>query len=549
MMKHYIIFINIIVVLFIPFITAFSQEFYLVSKIVSSDENVSDNFGNSVSIAGDYAIVGAKLEDDDVEANSAYKYTSSGSAYIFEKEENNDSWIQVQKIVASDRAAGDQFGNAVAISGNYAVVGAYRQAFDENGENSLDNAGAAYLYTRNADGTWTQIQKLVASDRASNSYFGYSVAISGSFIIIGSYTNNTDENNTNNLSYAGAAYVFEYNSSADTWVEIQKLVASERNSSDFFGYAVAICDQYAVVTANSEDEDESENNTLSSSGSAYVFEYDEVQDSWELKQKLVASDRAADDYFGSAVALDNNNIVIGAYNESTNALGEDTITGSGAAYVFEYDINDGTWNQKQKLVASDRGEDDYFGSSVGVSDGFVVVGAYGEDEDVNNENTLSSAGAAYCFKYNEAGEWEQINKIVSANRYAGDYFGYSVSISDSIIVSGSYSDDYDDSNSIRIKNSGAAYIFKYTVPSATEIKDSKLSSDFIIYPNPATDKLFVIQNINLFNSLYAYFYDLTGQLKKTTLIESGTNSIDLTGLSKGFYIVKIYNSAYKLLIK
>ncbi len=123
-----------------------------------------DEFGNSVSISGDTIIIGSRY--DDIGANLA-----QGSAYVFVR--SRATWFLQQKLIASGGADYDYFGFSVAISGETAVVGAYR---DDVGANS--NQGSAYVFVRGG-ATWTQQQKLTASDGAADDGFGYSVAISG----------------------------------------------------------------------------------------------------------------------------------------------------------------------------------------------------------------------------------------------------------------------------------------------------------------------------------------------------------------------------------
>ena len=152
-------------------------------KIVSSDTAGGDRFGQSVSISGNYAIVGADYEDTGG--------SNAGSAYIFEIDVDG-SWNQVQKIQASDRGGQDYFGCSVSISGNYAIVGAY---------NKSSGTGAAYIFERNENGTWpaTQTQKIQASNKASNDKFGVSVSISGNYAVVGA---------NEKSSGRGAAYIF-----------------------------------------------------------------------------------------------------------------------------------------------------------------------------------------------------------------------------------------------------------------------------------------------------------------------------------------------------
>ncbi len=130
-----------------------------------------------------------------------------GSAYIFERD-STGTWSQVKKLVSSDIQAGDRF-YRVAIDSNYAIVAAPFEDDDASGNNLLSNAGSVYIFERDSTGNWSQLKKIVASDRTSDDNFGYSVAISGNYFIVGAYREDHDASGNNGLSGAGSAYIFE----------------------------------------------------------------------------------------------------------------------------------------------------------------------------------------------------------------------------------------------------------------------------------------------------------------------------------------------------
>ncbi len=245
---------------------------------------------------------------------------------------------------------------------------------------------------------WDQIVKACASDRSADSYYGYSVSISGDYAIVGADGEDFDANGLNRKINAGAAYILH--NTGDTWVEIQKLVASDRNVFDYFGCSVAISGDYAIVGANMEDEDALGSDFRVNSGSAYIF-YNNAG-TWTETQKLASNDRQFDDYFGSAVAISGNVAIIGSYFEDQNLIGLDSLPNSGSAYIFTN--NFGTWTQTKKLIASDRSEADYFGYSVAIDGDYAIVGAYAEDENITGGETFLESGSAYIFK-NTAGNW------------------------------------------------------------------------------------------------------------------------------------------------
>jgi hypothetical protein len=269
----------------------------LQAKLTAADAAAVDNFGISVAISGDTAVVGAYLDSTPAGSNA-------GSAYVFVR--SAGTWAQQQKLTAADAAAGDRFGISVAVSGDTAVVGAY---LDDAPAGT--NAGSAYVFVRSA-GTWAHQQKLVADDAAAVDNFGMSVAVSVDTAVVGAHL----EGGTN----AGSAYVFVR--SAGTWAQQQKLAASDAAANDNFGASVAVSGDTAVVGAPFDDIAAG-----TDAGSAYVFV--RSAGTWAQQQKLAASDADAGDRFGIAVAVSGDTAVVGAYFDDA-PVGPD----AGSAYVF-----------------------------------------------------------------------------------------------------------------------------------------------------------------------------------------------------------------------
>lgn len=375
-------------------------------KLLALDGAAEDTFGESVSISGDYAIVGAMLDNDDG--------TWSGSAYIFKRDGTN--WIQQAKLLASDGTEYNQFGCSVSIDGDYVIIGAQ----------SADGDGAAYIFKRDGT-TWTQQAKLLASDGASNDTFGHSVLISGDYAIVGAY------GDQDNGSYTGSAYVFE--KPIDGWVdanETVKLTASDASAWSCFGCSVSINENYAVVGAYRYDEPPAR------TGLTYIFR--RIGTAWTETDKLAASDATAGDWFGRSVCIDGNQIIVGAdhYN-----------SGTGSAYIFEpNDIDPDKWEQQAKLTATDLVPNDQFGWSVSICGDTAVVGARLDGN--------FTEGSAFVFE-KPAGGWvdaTETAKLTAADGFTNDYFGHSVSISGNYAVIGAPEDD-DNGDS-----SGSAYIFR-----------------------------------------------------------------------------------------
>jgi hypothetical protein len=458
--------ICIVSALWLLSIAAVAQDFNEVFKAVASDRAAGDLFGNAVSICGNYAIVGAVFENEDAEGGNSHNY--AGSAYIFERD-GSGNWTQVQKIVAPDRAANDFFGSSVSISGNYAIVGASCESEDAAGENTLDYAGSAYIFERDGSGNWTQVQKIVALDRAEGDFFGNSVSISGNYVLVGDTEEDEDAEGENTLNSAGSAYIFERDGSGN-WTQVQKIVASDRAEEDYFGGSVSISGNFAIVGADYEDENAEGGNTFNRSGSAYIFERD-GSGNWTEVQKIVASDRAMDDFFSNSVSISGNYAVVSADCEDEDAEGGTILNDPGSAYIFERD-GSGNWNETQKIVASDRASFDHFGNSVSISGNYALVGAHYEDEDPEGGNTIDYAGSAYIFERNGSGSWAQVQKIVAPDRGDEDEFGSSVSISGNYVIAGAEYEDEDAEGGNTLYEAGSAYIFESCTPGGASDADN-----------------------------------------------------------------------------
>ncbi|MFN8348752.1 MAG: T9SS type A sorting domain-containing protein [Spirosomataceae bacterium] len=248
-----------------------------------------DNFGYSIALSGDYALIGAYGDN-----------VFQGAAYFFKKDQGGtDNWGQVQKITASDGISDDYFGAAAALSGNYAIVGAYAKN---------NNKGSAYIFKNDGSDNWSEIKILNASDGADGDFFGTGVGISQGSAIVGAYSKN---------NYQGAAYVFNQTQGGpDNWGESQILIPSDIEDEDLFGSGIAMVGNKAIIGST--------NKTLAK-GAAYYFKKDGTG-TWTQAQKLSASDGADFDNFGYSISLSENYAIIGAIAHNNN---------QGAAYVFQ----------------------------------------------------------------------------------------------------------------------------------------------------------------------------------------------------------------------
>jgi hypothetical protein len=297
-------------------------------KILAPDGATNDNFGYSVSISGGTALIGAWADDD--------LGSSSGSAYVFTR--TGITWTLQQKLLASDGASDDNFGTAVALFGDTALIGALGDDYMK---------GSAYVFTRSGT-TWTQQQKLIASDGAGDDGFGSAVALHNNTVLIGALGDN---------NYKGSAYVFTR--SGTTWTQQAKLIASDGAIQDFFGASVALEADTALIGTPGYLY-----NPVT--GSAYVFT--RAGTTWTQQAKLLASDGAAGDQFGCAVGLSGDTAFIGACYDSDYGMA------TGSVYVFGR--TGSSWAEQQKLLASDAAAGDIFGNAVAVDRNIALIGDY-----------------------------------------------------------------------------------------------------------------------------------------------------------------------------
>jgi len=391
-------------------------------------------------------------------------------------------------LKASNTDAGDEFGQSIAISGDTLVVGAWEEDSSAVGvggnqaDNGAVDSGAVYVFVYESGG-WNQQAYIKASNTQTRDWFGSSVAISGDTLVVGALGEdsnatgiNGDQAN-NSASSAGAAYVFVR--SGTVWSQQAYLKASNTDSFDRFGNAVAISGDTIVVAAFNEDSNATgvngnqADNSADKSGAAYVFTRSGTV--WTQQAYLKASNTGASDKFGRAVAADGDTVIVGAYLEKSSATGvngnqaDDSANNAGAAYVF---VRSGTdWSQQAYLKASNTEAYDQFGYSVALSGDTAVVGAAGEKSnatgvDGNQEdNSLEQAGAAYVFARSGV-TWSQQAYLKASNTDAFDQFGWSSAVSGDVVLIGA---PYEDDGLIQLggfeagipapTGAGAAYLF------------------------------------------------------------------------------------------
>jgi len=431
----------------------------------ASNTDPLDGFGYSVAVDGDTVAVGALVEDSAATGvggnQSDNSAAAAGAVYVFVRTEAG--WTQQAYLKASNTDAADRFGDHVALSGDTLLVGAAYESSAATGvggdqaDNSASHAGAAYVFTRTA-GVWTQQAYLKASNAEAEDLFGYSVALDGDTAVVGAIWEdsaatgvNGDQAN-NGAPYTGAAYVFER--ASGVWSQTAYLkphAPAAALSHRTFGERIAISGTAIAVGAPN-----------GGGGHAYVFE--RVQGAWTA-QATIPSPGEDGGRFGWSVALDGTTLAVGAPLAGMPA--------SGRAYVF---VRSGsTWSQQAVLVPANGDPNDWFGIAVALSGDRVLVGANWEDSAATGfngnqqDNGAADAGAAYLF-VRAGATWTQQAYLKAPNTDAGDEFGYGVALDGSIIAIGATNEDSaatginGDQQDNSAMAAGAVYLFDGDLP-------------------------------------------------------------------------------------
>jgi FG-GAP repeat len=282
----------------------------LQSTLSAANGAAGDRFGDAVSISGGLVVVGASGKDGAA--------TDSGSAYIFRFD--GQRWRQEAELRASDGAQRDAFGNAVSLSVDVAVVGAWNHG--NRGLTFPDGPGAAYVFRFDGQ-VWNEEVRLMSPNPlpGERDRFGRSVSLDGDALLVGTEPITM----SNRLAPAGSAYVFRR--VAGRWEPESKLVAQNASPGDRFGVSVSLSGDTAVIGAWGVSLGVGcPFPRLCDDGAAYLFERN-VR-GWTQRARLRSSDLAQDDLFGWAVATTETFAVVGAWRDDDN--GPDT----GSAYVF-----------------------------------------------------------------------------------------------------------------------------------------------------------------------------------------------------------------------
>lgn len=459
------------------FLSIFSNaQFEQSAKIVGDRESRAE-FGTSVAINDNFAIVGASRET-----------IAAGAAYVFKKEENGE-WNFSQKIVPDDGFEMSEFGGSMKLAEDLMVIAAGRADVD-----GVIRAGALYVYDLD-NGSWVQSAKITASDHSEGAVLGVNpttMDIASNTIVAGA---------PGEFNWLGAVYVFEKD--GNNWNETK---ITPPNAVPFanFGIGVSISENTLIVGASEEN---------NGAGCVYIFERGNGG-SWDLVQRITASDPQNNAYFGNSVSIDGNRLVVGAYAEGS-------VGGNiAAAYVFERN-DDGQWSEIQKIPSPVSNENTFFAWMCKIQGDYMVISSphvYGEEP-----------GKVFLYHRQQNGQWEEIQSIEPNQEVHQMFYGWSIDMNGGNIIVGAPRDDFDVNGENEMLDSGSAFIFQGEIMNTNDpVTEATLVK---IYPNPVGDQL----NISSKESIeLVEIYSISGQ----KLISAKQSTINVSSLPKGTYILK-----------
>lgn len=472
-----------------------AQEAYLKA----SNPDAGDAFGSAVAVSGDVVAVSAILESSAATGINGDQTSNasnlSGAVYVFAR--SNGVWTQEAYLKAGNTGLGDQFGVALAMSGDTLVVGAPFEDSnpapnappDPVNNDLIKDSGAAYVFVRK-NGSWTQQAMLKAGGGAIYSLeFGHSVGIDGDLIAVGArYDRNTGTGIDSAYSsdpgpLVGAVYVFTRQGGSWSLASFIKPPFQTDDGSFEFGRAVAVGGKNIFVgvprdasPAKGINGDMTQNSALGG-GSGAVFAYRLGGNGVEFDAYIKASNAELADAFGYAIAASGETLAVSAIGEdgaSTGVNGDQgnstTKKESGAVYVF--DRSAAGWTQTAYIKAPATAASDRLGISLALDGDVLAIGS--SSTAVGPEGSSKYVGTAYVY-VRDGGTWQFQSIAKPAKRNLSEEFAFSMAVSGGTLVVGAAGDDNGGTgvnapSATSRGNSGAAYVFSgLGLPSAIPI--------------------------------------------------------------------------------
>lgn len=472
---------------------------------------------------------------------------------------HSQSWVSNKTIISLDIESEDWLGHSLAMSHNTIIIGAPFEDDLESGSSTLADVGALYVFALSEQGDWQQKQKIRAYEESDDERLGGIVKMSDRFAIA-----------SGRSGWDDFVYFFERENGVLKHSFIKSGETGQTHKY-FFSGQVSDIDTYGNYAA------------IAGGGVVHILEYDGL---WKKIQEIAIEGYES----GAKLSLDieNEMLIIGSPSSSKGP--DNTFLYGGVVYVYRQ-LQNGTWEKQQDLVAEDRDTYDEFGYSVKLHNNKLIIGAISDEDGIGDDSKINSAGSVYVFDYNQVSStWIQSQKIAPHNRADSDRFGIDIDVSSSILVVGSmdskvfifdiknnqfvesqtltkstYNSGFGEVVAINSKNligigipfddtygNNAGSCMLYSNDNVTDLSKVNIQST-LLYPNPTHGDITVELDKNL-NDLQISIYDLSGRLILSKS-HKGSNQVKLNiaDCNPGTYLIIIesenYYSNHKLIIK
>ena len=332
--------------------------------------------------------------DQEIFVGESLNETSPGYVFVYHRDADG-TWSEAQRLEASNSAVGDHFGRALSYTGKHLLIGA----------TALETI---YVFAKDEGGLWTEKQTLQMSDSQEGDFVGRVSATDQNHVLMSSLANSETR---------GAVYVFERDTDTDLWEESAKLMGSDTEPNDLFGLSLAIEDGMILIGAPRQND---------ITGSVYTFTLDQNTGNWIEGEKLTGEGTASNSGFGIAVALEDGRAIVGASTHDQ---------GMGVAYTFGFEKESGSWLPGTTLKAFDEGSPGtQFGTAIEINDGEVWLSAPGASD---------FQGRVYSLLQNQtSGDWIEAKKLAGQDLISGDQFGGAIAVKGHLGAVGIIGADY-----------------------------------------------------------------------------------------------------------
>ncbi|KAA0129275.1 T9SS type A sorting domain-containing protein [Chryseobacterium sp. SN22] len=465
-----------------------AQNFTQTSKLTPVIRQGGDSFGFDLLLKNNFLY--SSLHGNYYDSNDQNSLFKAGSFYVFEWQ--NNSWVKKTKLVASDRSSSDEFGKAFALGDdNKLFIGAA-----EKRSGTSFAVGAVYFFSKNNNGDWIQVQKLMPAVAAAYTHFGYRLGADSNTLAVG----------TEGKGFT----IYEYNSSSQMFDFKQNFPSIYNSNPYVYNNRIFIGSSNQVVNGTSD------------TGQVTIYKKNISSNTWELNQ-TINSPVTGSNQFGFTTHANGDYLFITAANSINRFVAVYKLEQATGQYNYVQTINNGAT---------------YFGSRISIDNNLLAINAPGATNEITN------GGAVFLYRL-ENNIWVQKQKIFNNDSHPYDGFGYGLSVNNNNVVVGAPDHDFDSAGNNISTSAGAVYFFNDLSNLATQ--ESEVVYSYKIYPNPFIKNISILLD-KKYEILTAEVYDSSGKkVYAEYFSERQELDMNLESLIPGVYQIRVISKNKQIL--